>query len=399
MQSVRTPAIRGAFACRPLSVPQRVSLARNAKRSLRVTNLFGLFAPAKPTTSPNPKAKELLKELIAATRAGPRGQDDVADLVKQLQPLGVKSPVRNKLFFGTFDVVYSSKPGTEKAPRLTIEEPNLIREESEFKTFGLLPGRSTQSGEVGALDDYTYEVGFDRLELQGGLGDQRRDIDIVYSVQLLYLDENYRITETKEGDEAEEDEDEDDMEEEGSSGRAGSPFFFGGAPREGTATIAEREVRKKMAAKASQGSQAAGIRLPVNLPAAPPSPTMKLGGRQPAGAPVTPKASPAKGTAEQAKAAAIREALEELAEELKEANAGVREANQQLRDVERANAGALKQLAPAKARLAASAETLREVEEELSQAAKARAAAEAELRAAQAQLNAAQARRKSLMSR
>ncbi|GFH19481.1 uncharacterized protein HaLaN_16434, partial [Haematococcus lacustris] len=118
-----------------------------------------------------------------------------------LQPLGVKSPVRNKLFFGTFDVgdlvVYSSKPGTEKAPRLTIEEPNLIREESEFKTFGLLPGRSTQSGEVGALDDYTYEVGFDRLELQGGLGDQRRDIDIVYSVQLLYLDETYRITETK----------------------------------------------------------------------------------------------------------------------------------------------------------------------------------------------------------
>jgi hypothetical protein len=41
------------------------------------------------------------------------------------------------------------------------------------------------------------QIGFDRVEVKGGLGGESRQLDVVYEVELVYLDDNLRITRTK----------------------------------------------------------------------------------------------------------------------------------------------------------------------------------------------------------
>lgn len=155
----------------------------------------------------------------------------------ELTPLSIKSPVRSKLFFGTWDLVWSSKPSNGSRPRQILSEPNMvsawhsltlvpvylktlaattmsamplrqrqlqvvrvqvtqkltckapptfdknsassccspwhtcsmpssatacaasqIREVTKFKSLGLLPGATTQIGELGAIDNNNFEV-------------------------------------------------------------------------------------------------------------------------------------------------------------------------------------------------------------------------------------------------
>lgn len=421
-----------------ISRPAIARVHRRAERkAITVKAIFNLFAPKADAPS-SAKTAELVEELLTVVSSGRAPAQTVADLVQELQPLSTKNPVRSKLLFGKYKLLYSSRPVSGN-PLQILEEPDAIREVSEIKSLGLLPGTSTQSGELNGLSNDTYEESFTRLEVKSPLGTESRDVDVTRIVTVLYLDRDLRIVRTKGENESGEGtlavyervaEDDDEDQEEAAPRAIGG--FFGGS-KESTATIAERQVRKKMAAEQEAKGGRVAPRLPTNLPptpaaavasrvgtvkvgttrtVAPPAPTPVRGGTVKVDAKAkadaaqkakeeairAKEAAVAKERAEAEKRAAvernaaIKALLEALGTELKEAQINAREAVKEARDLEKSNAAVLKQVAAARNQLRNASEDVSEVEETLSKAVQARGAAEAALKEALAGVNAAQNR-------
>jgi len=94
--------------------------------------------------------------------------------VSELEPLCMKNPLKSPLLWGTYDVVYCSKPSAVGGPltkgagpvvaagqqaRQILEEPGTLINEVSFKTLGLLPGFSRQYGQIRPLSGDTFLVG------------------------------------------------------------------------------------------------------------------------------------------------------------------------------------------------------------------------------------------------
>jgi hypothetical protein len=134
-----------------------VTAARPQQRSrvnLAVKAIFGLFQPKQSSSTSSQRQKELSSELLNAV-SSKKAAEEIESLVraplvgwctwssgilmigwvwlpaptlqvKELQPFSVKSPVRSKLFFGTWDLAWSSKPANANRPRQILEEPNSV---------------------------------------------------------------------------------------------------------------------------------------------------------------------------------------------------------------------------------------------------------------------------------
>lgn len=421
-----------------ISRPAIARVHRRAERkAITVKAIFNLFAPKADAPS-SAKTAELVEELLTVVSSGRAPAQTVADLVQELQPLSTKNPVRSKLLFGKYKLLYSSRPVSGN-PLQILEEPDAIREVSEIKSLGLLPGTSTQSGELNGLSNDTYEESFTRLEVKSPLGTDSRDVDVTRIVTVLYLDRDLRIVRTKGENESGEGtlavyervaEDDDEDQEEAAPRAIGG--FFGGS-KESTATIAERQVRKKMAAEqeakggraapptpaAAVASRVGTVKVGATRTVAPPAPTPVRGGTVKVDAKAkadaaqkakeeairAKEAAAAKERAEAEKRAAvernaaIKALLEALGTELKEAQINTREAVKEARDLEKSNAAVLKQVAAARSQVRNASEDVSEVEESLTKAVQARGAAEAALKEALAEVNAAQNRVKAATTR
>jgi hypothetical protein len=106
----------------------------------------------------------------------------------------MKNPLKSPLLWGTYDVVYCSKPSAVGGPltkgagpvvaagqqaRQILQEPGTLVNEVTFKTLGLLPGFSRQYGQIQPLSGDTFlvrrEGGREREEEGGGEMESARE--------------------------------------------------------------------------------------------------------------------------------------------------------------------------------------------------------------------------------
>ena len=93
--------------------------------------------------------------------------------VDQLTRYSVRSPTRSELLWGEWEIVYCSNPTAPGGPfrsgpgralfanqriRQSLQKPDTITNNVEFKTLGLLPGSSPVAGDLKILDGQRYEV-------------------------------------------------------------------------------------------------------------------------------------------------------------------------------------------------------------------------------------------------
>jgi hypothetical protein len=85
----------------------------------------------------------------------------------------MKNPLKSPLLWGTYDVVYCSKPSAVGGPltkgagpvvaagqqaRQILQDDGTLINEVSFKTLGLLPGFSRQYGQIQPLSGDTFLV-------------------------------------------------------------------------------------------------------------------------------------------------------------------------------------------------------------------------------------------------
>lgn len=93
--------------------------------------------------------------------------------VSELQQYSIKNPLRSNQLWGTYEVLYCSKPAAVGGPlkkgagpilfpgqqaRQILQEPNVLINEVEFKTLGFLPGFSRQYGQIKPISGDTFLV-------------------------------------------------------------------------------------------------------------------------------------------------------------------------------------------------------------------------------------------------
>jgi hypothetical protein len=138
----------------------------------------------------------------AGVSASPAARAELADLVDELEGQGPAAPLRSPLLFGTWEVLYASKPTTAGGPlrsplgrallkgqRATqvITAPNLCVNEVAFKALGALPGAARQEGTIDEIDARTFQLTFPTLDGKRAGGPPKRVISIAY------LDERVRL--------------------------------------------------------------------------------------------------------------------------------------------------------------------------------------------------------------
>eukprot|EP00775_Hariotina_reticulata_P005046 gene5046-5287_t len=369
--------------------------------------------------------------------------DFLTPKVSELQQYSVKNPLRSPLLWGTYDVLYCSKPtavggplkkgpGPVLAPgqsaRQVLEEPGTLVNEVKFKTLGFLPGYSRQYGQIQPVTGDTFVLRITEGELNLGLGTQQKEFDITRKIQIVYLDDTLRIArflpsedlvdeESEEAQggpesdeilfvfqrvvEAEEEEEEEVVEEveEEEEERPASPVLslFGGGTRkiEGLATQVERSVEAQRTRKGTQpfvvGERGRQQEAPAEDPRFAKQQERERERVEAQARQVTEQGGGGLSDEERAqkekeeraqRAAAIREQLAELAEELKEKQAAAREAAREVREVQKQNQSTLRQVAAAEAAIADAEEEVQQVSAALDEASQARQAAEAAVKEA-----------------
>lgn len=407
---------------------------------------MSMFKPAAPAPAkPNPRAAMLVEELIdvaASTDAGTKASADkrraIEELVEELQQFSVKNASKSSLLAGEYEVLYASAPAgpggplegpagaipySGKKPRQTISASGELTNDVEFKQFGMLEGFSRQFGKVKAISPDTYEVELESAQFKSGLGPaEKLSLESELSVQLLYLGEDLRVVRNQvKGEDnsdlivyrriADSDDEEEEEEAPAPAKRSGTMSIFGGgssSTREGTATMAERQVNRQMAEEAAKKAKQGGT---GTVQAAPRSGTMSVqrGGTasvaaKPAVDPRVEQRKAAEADKEkEAKAArerqsAIKELLATLSDQLKEAQEEAKDALKEFKDLEKSSSGALREVAAARADVKDAEEETAEAAKKLDQALGARKEAEGRASEAAAALALAQAKLKQAAS-
>lgn len=93
--------------------------------------------------------------------------------VSELAQYSIKNPLKSPLLWGTYEVLYCSKPTAVGGPlkkgagpviapgqvaRQILEEPDTLINEVTFKTFGFIPGVSKQYGNIRPISGDTFIV-------------------------------------------------------------------------------------------------------------------------------------------------------------------------------------------------------------------------------------------------
>jgi len=434
---------------------------------VRVNALFGLFggskAPAAPAIKTGPIVDDIIK--ISGASASPKTISQIEQLVKQLQPYSVKGAAKSPLLFGEYEIIFSSQPLAGANPRQVLSNDKIV-ESTESKAFGLLTVTTAASGSLRAVGPDTYEVSLTKIETKGGLGGGAEAIDAVRTETVLYLDDRIRVVRVAEEDgeqslvvskrkgaklAAADDDEEEDEEEEAPRKQGTGLVFPSFGTRSGTATVAEREVRRKMESDAVRKPSGT---MPIKQAAPVASPTAKLvravdpkavaaakarevamakeaaakeaaakaqaqakaqaeakaraeADKKRAEAEAAAKAKAAQAAKEKAeadkraqaeRAGAIRAQLAELEGEYKAAQAAARDTAKEAKDVERTNQAVLRSVAAAKQAVAAAEADVTEVGVALVSASKAKGEAEAALKNLLSELSAAQGKLKATLA-
>lgn len=291
-------------ASRPRPVVSRAPVSR--KVVVVRAGLFDFLAPKPAAPAVNPRAQELSEALIdicsstaAGSKASSTTKQEIEELVAELAQYSLKNPVKSPLLWGTYDVLYCSKPtavggplkagaGPVVAPgqvaRQILEAPDSLVNEVTFKALGFLPGYSRQFGTITPLSGDTFQLSITEGELNFGVTKQAKTFNINRKIQIVYLDETLRIARflpseelsdseaeeaqggpeseqilfvfARSGQEAEEEAEEEEPAEEEQEERAASPVLglFGGGTRkvESFATQVERQVEQQRTRKGTQ---------------------------------------------------------------------------------------------------------------------------------------------------
>lgn len=303
--SHRVGTSRAFKGSRPRPCVSRPAVARNSRQALVVrAGLFDFLTPKVATATVNPRAEEISEELIdicsrtaVGSKATPAIKEQIEELVSELAQYSAKNPLRSPQLWGTWEVLYCSKPTAVGGPlkkgagpvvaagqvaRQILEEPDTLINEVTFKTFGFIPGVSKQYGQIRPVSGDTFVLTIREGELNAGIVNQQKEFDITRKIQILYLDDTLRVArflpsedladqeseEAQGGPESEEilfvfqrvaeeaQADEDEEEPEPEEERSGSPVLnlFGGGTRrvESLATQVERQVESQRTRKGTQ---------------------------------------------------------------------------------------------------------------------------------------------------
>lgn len=196
------------------STNKRSSLSRTHTYTTRA-GFLDFLSPGTASTSKPPKkgrAQELVSRLLEITdgteagiKASNQLREEIAELVEELESYCPRSPLRSELIFGTWEIVYASKPQTAGGPFRSpigrtvfpgqraiqiISPPNICSNEVSFKTLGFIPGAARQDGEIEPLNETTFQLTFPALDSskRGSVGGPPQRI-----IETLYLDNTLRV--------------------------------------------------------------------------------------------------------------------------------------------------------------------------------------------------------------
>lgn len=177
---------------------------------------FSFFTPKPAAPAVNPRAAELVEEVIAlcqgtdaGLKASPPKKEAIAAAVAELSQYSIKAPLKSPLLFGEWKVLYASKPSAVGGPlrsavgttvfpgqnaRQVIEAPNSLVNVVQYKTLGILPGTSRQYGEINPISPDTFVLNITRGEIKAGIGGTvEKEFNIQRRIQISYLDERLRV--------------------------------------------------------------------------------------------------------------------------------------------------------------------------------------------------------------
>lgn len=311
------------------------------------------------------KAAEIVEELLTVSRragGNPRQavKEEIEELATQLRKYRGRAPTRDPLFYGDYEVVFTSNPNATGGPLLTsapgkiffagqkprqsLLQEGLLVNTVEYKTLGILPGTVRQEGTLSIVNGNTYEVFLESRAVNRGEPIKRR-------FEVVYLDERVRVVQFIPEEEDRETSlfiferiaDEAEIEEE--EGEDDQPAKRGWLPLGGTQKVsvkapAAQEEQEEEAKPAKRGWLPLGGTQKVSLRQQPPA-------------------------AEEANQ------LEALAEAARSSQEQSKAAARQLKELEKAAAGTSKNAAPARAALDRAQQEAESVESQLQAALKA----------------------------
>ncbi|BBN01339.1 hypothetical protein MPTK1_2g06660 [Marchantia polymorpha subsp. ruderalis] len=160
-------------------------------------------------------ASQLVDKLLSLVKDSDRGallgaeeQANVADVVDQLEKIGMPEPLKSPLIFGDWNVAYSSNPTSPGGPYRTfigrilfrtrdmvqsVISPDVVSNVVRFALFGFIGGEVNLNGKLTPLDDKMIQVDFQPPDLQigpfkftyGGMSSVK--------ISIIYLDDYLRL--------------------------------------------------------------------------------------------------------------------------------------------------------------------------------------------------------------
>eukprot|EP01025_Chloroclados_australasicus_P012329 TRINITY_DN15667_c1_g4_i1.p1 TRINITY_DN15667_c1_g4~~TRINITY_DN15667_c1_g4_i1.p1 ORF type:complete len:399 (-),score=37.70 TRINITY_DN15667_c1_g4_i1:31-1227(-) len=182
--------------------------------------LFDIFSGARESTA----ATELVDEIIVLGRptygglsAGQKRKQQIAELVDELVQFGSKSPARSSKLWGEYELIYTETPSQIGGPVRSVigiptflgqtiyqildKSDNSITRINEFKTLGLLPGFSRQTGKVQIASGDQIKIKFQELEVNVGIGGVQSSTQQQEEVlNVVYVDSRICILSTPQSD-------------------------------------------------------------------------------------------------------------------------------------------------------------------------------------------------------